>query len=62
MFDFQKEKEVYYKSDVDILRRRCGEFQYQLLVSDDIIPFIETWTLVQACNKACKKNSMSEQS
>jgi hypothetical protein len=62
IFDFQKEMETYCISDVDILRRGCGEFMKQLLDSDDINPFTEATTLAQACNKAWRKNSMPEKS
>ncbi|XP_045210544.2 uncharacterized protein LOC123561948 [Mercenaria mercenaria] len=62
IFDFQKEMEKYCRSDVDILRRGCGEFRYQLMSSDQIDPFLEACTLAQACNKAWRKNSMPENS
>ncbi|XP_053390656.1 uncharacterized protein LOC128553502 [Mercenaria mercenaria] len=62
VFDFQKEMEKYCRSDVDILRRGCGEFRYQLMSSDQIDPFLEACTLAQACNKAWRKNSMPENS
>ena len=62
VFDFQKEMNKYCKSDVDILRRGCGEFMKQLLASDGINPFTEATTLAQACNKAWRKNSMPERS
>ena len=58
VFDFQKEMEKYCQSDVDILRRGCGEFRQQLLESDQIDPFTEATTLAQVCNKAWRKNSM----
>ena len=58
VFDFQKEMELYCISDVDILRRGCGEFQYLFKCSDQIDPFIEATTLAQACNLAWRKNSM----
>lgn len=61
-FDFKKEMERYCRSDVDILRRGCGEFRQQMLQSDDIDPFTEAMTLAQACNKAWRKNSMPAKS
>ena len=62
VFDFKVEMEKYCKSDVDILRRGCGEFRKELLQSDQIDPFIEATTLAQVCNKAWRKNSMPPQS
>ena len=61
-FNFRDEMEKYCKSDVDILRRGCGEFRKAFLDSDDIDPFLEATTLAQACNKAWRKNSMPEAS
>ena len=62
VFHFQHEMEKYCKSDVDLLRRGCGEFRQQLLDSDGIDPFREATTLAQVCNKAWRKNSMPPQS
>ncbi|XP_053395625.1 uncharacterized protein LOC128555871 [Mercenaria mercenaria] len=59
IFDFQKEK--YCRSDVDLLRRGCSEFQHQLMASDDINPFTECVTLAQVCYCA-HKNTLPEKS
>ena len=38
-FNFQKEMELYCRSDVDILRRGCGEFRKVFIEQGGVCPF-----------------------
>ena len=50
-FNFQKEMELYCRSDVDILRRSCGKFRRVFIEHGGICPFLEAITIADACNK-----------
>ena len=47
-FNFQKEMELYCRSDVDILRRGCGEFRKVFMEHGGVCPFPEAITIADA--------------
>ncbi|ESP03349.1 hypothetical protein LOTGIDRAFT_68167, partial [Lottia gigantea] len=50
-FDFSREILAYCQSDVDILRRSCGEFRRIFLNDTGIDPLASSMTLAAACNR-----------
>ena len=56
IFDFQKEIESYCRSDVDILRRGCGQFRKVFMKHGGIDPLLESVTIADACNKVWRQN------
>ena len=50
-FDFNQEILAYCQSDVDILRKSCGEFRRIFLNDTGIDPLATSMTLAAACNK-----------
>ena len=59
-FNFQKEMESYCRSDVDILRRGCGEFRKVFMEHGGICPFLEAITIADACNKVWRSKYLPE--
>ena len=60
VFDFKHEMEIYCRSDVDILRRGCGEFRKTFQEYGGIDPFLEATTIADACNKVWRNQFMPE--
>ena len=56
VFDFAKDILAYCRSDVDILRRSCGEFRHLFQEYGDIDPLLEASTIASACNLVWRKN------
>ena len=59
-FNFQKEMELYCRSDVDILRRGCGEFRKVFMEQGGVCPFLEAITIADACNKVWRSKYLPE--
>ena len=59
-FNFQKEMELYCRSDVDILRRSCGEFRRVFIEHGGICPFLEAITIADAYNKVWRGKYLPE--
>ena len=59
-FNFHKEMELYCRSDVDILRRGCGEFRRVFIEHGGICPFLEAITIADACNKVWRGKYLPE--
>ena len=59
-FNFQKEMELYCRSDVDILRRGCGEFRKVFMEHGGVCPFLEAITIADACNKVWRGKYLPE--
>ena len=60
IFDFKKEMEEYCRSDVDILRRGCGQFRKVFIKHGGIDPFLEAITIADACNKVWRSSYLAE--
>ena len=60
-FHFKKEINEYCCSDVDILRRACGEFRSMLMQICKFDPFEEAITMLQACAKIWQKRFHASQ-
>ena len=52
--------ELYCRSDVDILRRGCGEFRRVFIEYGGICPFLEAITIADACNKVWRGKYLPE--
>ena len=61
-FDFAQDMLEYCRSDVDILRRCCGQFQQTIKDLVKVDPFAEAITFASAANLAFRRNFMPEQS
>lgn len=48
VFDFQKEMEIYCRSDMDILRRACLQFRQLMLNATEVDPF-QYVTIASVC-------------
>ena len=60
IFDFRKEMERYFRSDVDILRRGCACFRQQLISISGLDPFVEACTVAQVSIRIWRKYHMPE--
>ena len=60
VFNFQKEMELNCRSDVDILRRCCGEFRRVFIEHGGICPFLEAITIADTCNKVWRGKYLPE--
>ena len=60
-FNFKKEINEYCRSDVDILRRACGEFRSMFMKICKFDPFEEAIIMSQACAKIWRKDFMHPQ-
>ena len=52
--------ELYCRSDVDILRRGCGEFRKVFMEHGGVCPFLEAITIADACNKVWRGKYLPE--
>ena len=59
-FNFQKEMELYCRSDVNILRRGCGEFRRVFIEHGGFCPFLEAINIADARNKVWKGKYLPE--